>query len=89
MTKRTCPQVSGIRCMTMKYIASPGIGAPQTLEQRNCTVIQACDPQFVYNRKYNNILQHSHSVDDHSNESYLAVLSCDTVYYAVQGGSRF
>ena len=23
---------------------------------------------------------------DHSNESYLAVLSCGTVYYAVQGG---
>ena len=26
---------------------------------------------------------------DHSNESYLAVLSCDVVYYAVQGGSNF
>ena len=26
---------------------------------------------------------------DHSNESYGAVLSCDTVYYAVQGGSNF
>ena len=26
---------------------------------------------------------------DHSNESYLAVLSCSTVYYAVQGGSYF
>ena len=26
---------------------------------------------------------------DHSNESYLAVLSCGTVYYAVQGGSNF
>ena len=24
---------------------------------------------------------------DHSNESYWAVLSCGTVYYAVQGGS--
>ena len=24
---------------------------------------------------------------DHSNESYRAVLSCRTVYYAVQGGS--
>ena len=24
---------------------------------------------------------------DHSNESYSAVLSCGTVYYAVQGGS--
>ena len=24
---------------------------------------------------------------DHSNESYWAVLSCDAVYYAVQGGS--
>jgi len=24
---------------------------------------------------------------DHSSESYWAVLSCDTVYYAVQGGS--
>ena len=35
-----------------------------------------------------------HSVDetlvcDHSSESYLAVLSCDTVYYAVQGGVNF
>ena len=27
-------------------------------------------------------------VCDHSNESYLAVLSCNTVYYAVQGGSN-
>ena len=26
---------------------------------------------------------------DHSNESYGAVLSCGTVYYAVQGGSNF
>ena len=26
---------------------------------------------------------------DHSNESYWAVLSCCTVYYAVQGGSYF
>ena len=26
---------------------------------------------------------------DHSNESYRAVLSCDAVYYAVQGGSTF
>ena len=26
---------------------------------------------------------------DHSNESYRAVLSCDTVYYAVQAGSTF
>ena len=26
---------------------------------------------------------------DHSNESYLAVLSCGSVYYAVQGGSNF
>ena len=25
----------------------------------------------------------------HSNESYLAVLSCGAVYYAVQGGSNF
>ena len=28
-------------------------------------------------------------VCDHSNESYWAVLSCGTVYYAVQGGSIF
>ena len=28
-------------------------------------------------------------VRDHSNESYRAVLSCRTVYYAVQGGSNF
>ena len=27
-------------------------------------------------------------VCDHSNESYRAVLSCGTVYYAVQGGSN-
>ena len=26
---------------------------------------------------------------DHSNESYWVVLSCGTVYYAVQGGSTF
>ena len=26
---------------------------------------------------------------DHSNESYWTVLSCDTVYYAVQGDSNF
>ena len=26
---------------------------------------------------------------DHSNESYWVVLSCGTVYYAVQGGSNF
>ena len=26
---------------------------------------------------------------DHSNESYLAVLSCGTVYYAIQGSSHF
>jgi len=36
----------------------------------------------------------SKSVDEtlvcnHSNESYWAVLSCGTVYYAVQGGSNF
>ena len=28
-------------------------------------------------------------VCDHSNESYGAVLSCGTVYYAVQDGSNF
>ena len=26
---------------------------------------------------------------DHSDDSYCAVLSCGTVYYAVQGGSTF
>ena len=26
---------------------------------------------------------------DHSNESYWAVISCGTIYYAVQGGSNF
>ena len=26
---------------------------------------------------------------DHLNESYRAVLSCGTVYYVVQGGSKF
>jgi len=39
------------------------------------------------------VLQTFESVDeilkcDHSNESYLAVLSCGTVYYAVQGASN-
>ena len=28
-------------------------------------------------------------VSDHSNESYWAVLSCGTVYYAAQDGSNF
>jgi len=28
-------------------------------------------------------------VCDHSNEGHRAVLSCGTVYYAVQGGSNF
>ena len=28
-------------------------------------------------------------VCDHSNKSYWGVLSCGTVYYAVQGGSNF
>ena len=28
-------------------------------------------------------------VCDRSNESFRAVLSCDTAYYAVQGGSNF
>jgi len=28
-------------------------------------------------------------VCDHSNESHSAVLSCGTVYYAVEGGSEF
>jgi len=28
-------------------------------------------------------------VCDHSNESYWAVLSCGTVYYAAQGGAIF
>ena len=40
------------------------------------------------------VVQTFESVDeivkcDHSNESYRAVLSCGTVYYAVQGGSNF
>ena len=26
---------------------------------------------------------------DHSSESYWAVISCGTIYYAVQGGSNF
>ena len=29
------------------------------------------------------------SMCDHSNESYSAVLSCGSVYYAIQGGSNF
>ena len=28
-------------------------------------------------------------VCDHSNESYRVLLSCGTVYYAVQGGANF
>ena len=32
---------------------------------------------------------HETLVCDHSNESYWAVLSCGTVYYAVQGASNF
>ena len=32
---------------------------------------------------------HETLVCDHSNESYRAVLSCGSVYYAVQGGSNF
>lgn len=28
-------------------------------------------------------------IHNHSNESYLAVLSCGTVNYTVQGGSNF
>ena len=28
-------------------------------------------------------------VCDHSNESYLVVLSCGTVYYGVEGGFKF
>ena len=40
-----------------------------------------------------NVVMTFESVDeilwcDHSNESYWAGLSCDTVYYAVQGGSK-
>ena len=40
------------------------------------------------------VVQTFESVDEilechHSNESYLAVLSCGAVYYAVQGGSNF
>ena len=32
---------------------------------------------------------HQTLVCDHSNETYWAVLSCGTVYFAVQGGSEF
>jgi len=32
---------------------------------------------------------HDTLVCDHSSESYWAVLSCGTVYYAVQGGFNF
>ena len=43
---------------------------------------------------YKVLLTFAESVDetlvcDHSNESYWAVLSCGTVYYAAQGGSNF
>ena len=53
--------------------------------------------QFIghgtFNKLYKVVLTFK-SVDeilkcDHSNESYSAILSCGTVYYAVQGGSNF
>ena len=46
----------------------------------------------VYGQLYNIVQNSSVSIKlkcDHSNESYWAVLSCGTVYYAVQGGSNF
>ena len=50
-------------------------------------------PVVLFIMLYNVILTFE-SVDeilkcDHSNQSYRAVLSCGTVYYAVQGGSNF
>ena len=52
---------------------------------------QAIEFAFLHLEVWGGIFQ---SVDetvvcDHSNESYRAVLSCGTVYYAVQGGSNF
>jgi len=49
-------------------------------------------PVILFIMLYNVVLTFE-SVDeilkcDHSNESYWAVLSCGTVYYAVQGGSQ-
>ena len=50
-------------------------------------------PVVLFNTLYKVVLTFK-SVDEilkcnHSNESYWAVLSCGTVYYAVQGGSNF
>ena len=50
-------------------------------------------PVVLFNKLYKVVLT-LESVDkilkrDHSNESYWAVLSCGTVYYAVQGDSNF
>ena len=50
-------------------------------------------PVVLFNTLYKMVLTFR-SVDeilwcDHSNESYWAVLSSGTVYYAVQGGSNF
>jgi len=52
-----------------------------------------CFPVVLFIMLYKVILTFE-SVDeilkcDHSNESYQAVLSCDAVYYAVQGDSNF
>ena len=50
-------------------------------------------PVVLFNTLYKVVLTFK-SVDEilkcnHSNESYWAVLSCGTVYYALQGGSNF
>ena len=50
-------------------------------------------PVVLFIMLYNVVLTFE-SVDEilkcnHSNESYLPVISCATVYYAVQGGSNF
>ena len=50
-------------------------------------------PMVLFIMMYKEVLAFD-SVDeilkcDHSHESYQAVLSCGTLYYAVQGGSNF
>ena len=56
-------------------------------------LIEQCFPVVLFIMLYKVVLAFE-SVDeilwcDHSNESYWAILSCGTVYYAVQGGSNF
>ena len=54
---------------------------------------EQCFPAVLFIMLYKTVLTFE-SLDEilecyHSSESYRAVLSCGTVYYAVQGGSNF